>query len=417
MTAQPATIKVPNKFTTVWNSIKPYQIWYGGRGSAKSWTKAIQLLAKAKGANYNRTIFARDTQKNVRNSQFQLFKDIANRFDCFKNQFEISETYLKVTCKANGNFLQGGSFEQPDTLRSVADPTDFWAEEPITREAQIDRQDFFDITGSLRNSFGVPTQFHFTFNPISKETWIYKDFFEQDVFDCEKLFVNYWDNPFCPESLKTFLESLKVLDPKRYRVDALGEWGIAYEGLIYKDFEAVSEVPETQFYGLDFGFNDPCALVGVSIEDNPHSPKKDLFWEGLLYERGHTSQTLINRFEQIGVNKKLKMNCDNSRPEMIVDLQKAGYNAQACTKYKGSVTDGIAEVKKYNLKLKRGVKEMFDEVGNYVWAQRADGELIDEPDKNCIQHYMDGGRYGTEAANQPVFDLSDEAKRRISLIK
>jgi phage terminase large subunit len=88
---------------------------------------------------------------------------------------------MKIICRANGNFMMGGSFEQPDTLRSVADPTDFWAEEPITRESQINRQDFFDIVGSLRNAEGVQTQFHFTFNPISKQTWIYEDFFEKDI--------------------------------------------------------------------------------------------------------------------------------------------------------------------------------------------------------------------------------------------
>jgi phage terminase large subunit len=156
---------------------------------------------------------------------------------------------MKVTCNRNGNFLTGGSFEQPDTLRSVADPTDFWAEEPITRGSEIKRQDFFDIVGSLRNSFGLQTQFHFTFNPISKLTWIYKDFFEAQLYDVETVFANYWDNPFCPQSTIDFLESLKTLDPKRYEVDALGNWGVSYEGLIYPEYESVTEMPEVKFYG------------------------------------------------------------------------------------------------------------------------------------------------------------------------
>lgn len=410
MTAQAQIIEVPNKFIPNWDSQKPYQIWYGGRGSAKSWTKAIQLLMKSRQA-YSRTVFARDTQKNVRNSQYQLFKDIVNRFSFLRGEFSFFDSVMKVVNNNTGNFLIGGSFEQPDTLRSVADPTDFWAEEPITRESQIDRESFFDITGSLRNSFDVPTIFHFTFNPISKETWIYKDFFEADLFDAEKLFVNYWDNPFCPPSLVKFLESLKELDPKRYLVDALGNWGVAFEGLIYKDYEAVNadEVPEAQAYGLDFGFNDPCALVEIAAKDTPGQLKKDLFWSELLYEREHTSSSLIARFEQLKVNKKLLMFCDNSRPEMIADIQKAGYNAQACKKYKGSVADGIANVKKFNLKIKRGSKNLFDEIANYVWAENQ-GELIDEPDKRCLDHLMDSGRYGTDAVSQPVFEITDDIR-------
>jgi phage terminase large subunit len=388
-------VKIPPAYYRVWQSRRPYQIWYGGRGSAKSWTKAIYFLAKAETQAYCRTIFARDTQKNVRNSQYQLFKDITKRFPYFRDKFDFFDSTMKIVCKRNGNLLTGGSFEQPDTLRSVADPTDFWAEEPITRESEIKRQDFFDIVGSLRNSYGIQTQFHLTFNPISKQAWIYKDFFETQLYDCETLFVNYWDNPFCPEPLKTFLESLKTLDPKRYRVDALGEWGVSYEGLIYPDYESVKEMPEPMFYGLDFGYNDPCALVAGAVRDTPNQDKKDYFVAELLYETKHTSETLIKRFESIGVKKNLRMICDNARPEMIADLVKAGYRAEPCQKYKGSVADGINEVKKYNLKILSGSRNLFDEIATYCW--KADNEtLLDEPE-DSVNHALDAMRYALES--------------------
>src|SRR5687768_12922989 len=99
-------VNVPYKFTEVWNSAKPYQIWYGVRGSAKSWTKAIQFLCKAKQEQYFRGIFARDTQVSVRTSQYQLFQDVANKFDCFKDEFDFKDTEMKITCKATGNFMQ-----------------------------------------------------------------------------------------------------------------------------------------------------------------------------------------------------------------------------------------------------------------------------------------------------------------------
>lgn len=398
------SIDVPNAFTTVWESRKPYQIWYGGRGSAKSWTKAIYFLGVASKADYFRGIFARDTQKNVRNSQYQLFKDIAGRFDCFKGQFAFHDTTMKITHKASGNFLAGGSFEQPDTLRSVADPTDFWAEEPITREAQIKRQDFFDIKGSLRNSYGIPTKFHFTFNPISKQTWIYQDFFENDLYagEVEKLFVNYWDNPFCPADTVRFLESLRTLDPKRYLVDGLGNWGVAYEGLIYPNYTPVDDMPESKFYGLDFGYNDPCALIEQSIQDTPNQDSKDLFWRELLYESGHTSKTLIQRFVTLGISKTKVMICDNSRPEMIADLREAGYNVRACTKYKGSVADGINAVKKYKLNIVKGSRNLFDEISTYCWKAK-DEQLLEEPEDG-MDHLMDAGRYGLESVNVPRFE-------------
>lgn len=398
MTANNSTyaIQIPDKFTTVWNSILPYQIWYGGRGSAKSWTKAIYFLCKAMSKSYCRTVFARDTQKNVRNSQYQLFKDIANRFECFHGQFSFADTVMKITHNKSGNLLLGGSFEQPDTLRSVADPTDFWAEEPITREAQIKRQDFFDIVGSLRNADNVPTQFHFTFNPISKQTWIYQDFFESGMYEgeVETLFVNYWDNPFCPDSTKLFLRGLKTKDPKRYEVDALGNWGVAYEGLIYANYTPVPDMPESMFYGLDFGYNDPCALVEGMVFDTPNQDKKDLFVRELLYESQHTSSTLIQRFVNLGISKAKVMICDNARPEMIADLQQAGYNVRGCEKYKGSVADGINRVKKFNLKVVSGSRNLFDEISTYCWKAK-DEQILEQPEDG-MDHLMDAMRYGLE---------------------
>lgn len=402
MTTNSNIIQVPDPFTTVWNSDRPYQIWYGGRGSAKSWTKAIYFLCRASQKEYFRCIFARDTQKNVRGSQYQLFKDIIARFDCFRGQFSFHETTMKITHKASGNFLMGGSFEQPDTLRSVADPTDFWAEEPITREYAIKRSDFFDITGSLRNPYGIAPRFHFTFNPISKQTWIYQDFFQDGLYDgeVEILFVNYWDNPFCPESTVKFLQSLQRLDPKRYEVDALGNWGIAYEGLIYKDYTSVPDMPESTFYGLDFGYNDPCALVEGCVADTPNQDKKDLFFRELLYEVEHTSATLIARFQSLGISKTKQMICDNARPEMIADLKLAGYNAKACTKYKGSVADGINRVKKFKLNIVQGSRNMFDEISTYCWKAK-DGVILEEPEDG-MDHLMDAARYGTEVFAKPV---------------
>lgn len=400
--AKAFTIQVPDKFTTVWNSQKPYQIWYGGRYSAKSWTKAIYFLAKSMTQSYNRTVFARDTQKNVRNSQYQLLKDVSERFECFKGRFAFADTFMKITCRQNGNFLIGGSFEQPDTLRSVADPTDFWAEEPITRSNEISRQDFFDIVGSLRNAEGIQTQFHFTFNPISKTSWIYKDFFESNLYDCEKLFVNFWDNPFCPQSGLDFLESLKRVDSKRYKVDGLGEWGIAYEGLIYPQYEPLDEFPgDVQFYGLDFGYNDPCVLTAGRILDIPAQAKKDYIVHELLYETGHDGNSLADRFDTLKISKIKPIIYDNSRPEMALTLKNRGYNMKPCVKYAGSVKDGIGEVKKYNLRIVSGSRNLLDEISTYVFEAK-DEKLLEEPADNQCDHAMDAMRYALESVRKPT---------------
>ena len=223
-------LSIPQIYLPYFQDTKPVQVWYGSRFSAKSWTKCVQFLTQLTqknedgSAKYCRIIFARDTQKNVKNSQYQLFKDIAKRF-WTPGTFTFQDSFNKIICNETRNYAIGGSFEQPDSLRSVADPTDFWAEEPITRTNSIKRDDYLDIRGSLRNSYDIPVRFHFTFNPISKTTWIYKEFFEDPKPDVTILRANYIDNPFCPQSAINYLESIKKSDPARYRIEALGEWG------------------------------------------------------------------------------------------------------------------------------------------------------------------------------------------------
>ena len=172
--------------------------------------------------------------------------------------------------------MSGGSFEQPDTLRSVADVTDFWAEEPITRTFSIDRESFLDIVGSLRNSYGVVPRFHLTFNPIGKKNFIYEDFFSEnkiyDDNDVTVLHTTYLDNPFCPKDRIDFLNNLKRIDINRYYVDALGNWGEPQNNTpwftaLNKDRHVAKSVIEPYhnlpiYVSFDFNIDPMCAIVG-----------------------------------------------------------------------------------------------------------------------------------------------------------
>ncbi|MVM30480.1 hypothetical protein GO755_10580 [Spirosoma sp. HMF4905] len=204
----------------------PVQIWYGSRFSAKSYTKADEYLAKACGNAYFRGIYARQNKEDVKNSQYQLFKDKINRKPWLKRQFEVRDSDFVIRNRHTGNMLIPGSFDHPEKIMSIADPTDIWVEEPITRKGEIKRQDFLDMFGSLRNPYGVTPRFHFTFNPISVYSWIHETFFEKKEIPSHRVQANYDANPFCPPSALEFFSWLKDVDPERYRIDALGEWGV-----------------------------------------------------------------------------------------------------------------------------------------------------------------------------------------------
>lgn len=223
-------ITIPRVFIEKFNSQKPYQIWYGSRFSGKSWTKALQLLLTADSQEYFRGLFARRTQKEARDSQFQLFRDTLDRYPLLKSKFKIREHDMMIQHIHNGNFLKGASFEQPDSLMSVPDLTEMWIEEPITHDGQITRHSFLSIAGTLRNPHGLPSKFHFTLNPVGKNNFIYEDFFDPiklkyDDTRTDKVLANYYHNVYCPQDRIDFLGDVKKSDYARYRVDGLGEWG------------------------------------------------------------------------------------------------------------------------------------------------------------------------------------------------
>lgn len=202
------------------------QIWYGSRYSAKSYTKAQELLARAASNEYFRGIYARQNKEDVKTSQYQLFKDMINARPWLKRQFVPRDSDYVIDNIITGNKLIPGSFDHPEKIMSIADPTDIWVEEPITTKGEISRADFISMFGSLRNPHGVTPRFHFTFNPISVNSWIYTDFFEKQNIPSNRVLANYDDNPFCPESAFAFFDWLLKVDPDKYLIDAKGKWGV-----------------------------------------------------------------------------------------------------------------------------------------------------------------------------------------------
>ena len=259
-------IVLPRHYAKTFLSDATFKIWYGSRVSAKTWVKAVEFIYKCATQKYFRGLFARQTQKDARESQFQLFNDLITKiYPWLADEFVIHKSTMLITHK-NGNFMRGASFEDP--IRSLAEYTDFWIDEPITRQGSVKKTDLLDLKGTLRNSYGIKSQIHLTFNPVSKQTWIYKDFFEDVKFgDVDTLQCNYQHNSFCPPEKVTELEEYKYIDPDRYMVDSLGHWGevrnddpffnhanrIVFKPVVMQDIEDL-------WASFDFNF-DPTTVI------------------------------------------------------------------------------------------------------------------------------------------------------------
>jgi len=288
-------------------------------------------------------------------------------------------------------------------LKSIANITDIWIEE--TDEAL--KRDLLQLLLRLRGRNLIFPEFFTSFNPISEFHWLKETFFDKE-FKLASTFIletTYKNNKFLDEDYKQVLENMKEEDENYYNIYVLNKWGSLTKGIIYKHFKTVDNYDNIKqdnfFYGLDFGFNHPTALIKI------YEDEKKFYTEEEIYLSGLTSFDLIKLMNDLNISKTAEIYADNARPEMIKDLRNAGYNIFEAYKGKNSVKEGISFLKSceiYTLKSNYGLNK---ELSKYKWKETKDGRVLDEPVK-LFDDALDAVRYGiytrnkTFGTNKPV---------------
>ena len=218
--------------------------------------------------------------------------------------------------------------------------------------------------------FNPSDNFHFLYDLISRPEAIL-------------IHSTYKDNPFLGESQVREIENLIMYDESYYKIYALGEKGTGKTTIYthYKHYEHLPEIKET-YYGLDFGFNHPTALIEVNVIENT------CYVREIIYKERLTSADLINLMDELEISKKKEIACDYARPEIIEDLRRRGYNAKNAIK---EVKDGIDSVKSSALFIHKESINLLKELSAYKWKVNGD-MVLDEPVK-IYDDAVDAMRY------------------------
>jgi phage terminase large subunit len=229
----------------------------------------------------------------------------------------------------------------------------------------------------------------FDYNPSDSVSWLYELPQDESVL----IKSTYKDNPFLPESIKRQIEDLKRTDEAQYQIYALGEKAISRTN-IYNTWEFLSDKPmrfKNYVMGLDFGYNHPTALMRVYWCDN------DIYIEPVIYESYLTTSELIEKFKTLGINQTDDILADYSRPEIIAEMQNAGYNVNNANKV---VKQGIDYVKSFKVYAKDD-KRIIREYENYKYKKIGD-MITDEPIK-MFDDAMDAVRYAVTFIKEMYF--------------
>jgi phage terminase large subunit len=221
------------------------------------------------------------------------------------------------------------------------------------------------------------------FNPSDEFSWLYDHVQTRD--DCKFIKSTYLDNPFLPHEQVKEIENLKNVDSNFWRIYGEGERGHS-EGVIYTHWQTYSQDVEGRtVFGLDFGYNNPAALIKVTEKD------QDLYWKQELYQSGLTNSDLIPVVKQ--VCGRLPVYCDSAEPDRIEEMRRAGINAIPANK---NVKEGIDFIKSRKLFIWHGSVELLKEIKSYKYMDQGK-KLGNQPEVplKLNDHGCDGGRYGS----------------------
>jgi len=186
------------------------------------------------------------------------------------------------------------------------------------------------------------------------------------------------------------IESNRDKDPNWWRVYGLGLVG-KIEGLIHPNFTTIKEWPNygnIDGYGLDFGFNEPAALVHCKLLN------EFLVSDELLYETGLTNSDLDKRFVTLGlIRGQSEIIADCAEPKSIEELHRMGWNIKPAIKGPDSVVAGIQKVNQYKQVWTDRSINAIKEQRNYMWMRDKNAKILDCPANNGFDHCLDARRY------------------------
>lgn len=397
-------------------SKKRYIACKGSRGSKKSTTTALKLVYSMMyyyfkyGVKPHVLVIRRYMNTNWDSTRAQLVWAI-NRLG-LAGFWKIPQSEHTLTFLPSGQQILFRGMDDPQSITSitVADGNLCWVwiEEAfqITSEADFNKVDM-SIRGILPEPLFI--QFFLTFNPWSDKSWLKKRFFDNPDSNTLALTTTYKVNEFLSEQDRAIYEEMKQKNPRRYKIEGLGEWGIA-EGLIYEnwkieefDIDELVQIHANEkdsrglsafvpVHGMDFGYNDPTAFVGAYADKKRY--KIYIYFE--YYERQMENRKIANALIGAGFGRCV-IRADSEDPRTINELKLLGlYGIRGAKKGSGSVLGGIQKLQDYEIIVHPKCIHTAEALSNYAWKKdKLTDKIMNEPEHD-FSHIPDALRYGCE---------------------
>lgn len=389
-------------YGTYWNFKGRYAVVKGSRGSKKSKTTALWIIYNMMKYPDANTLVVRKTERTLKDSCFSDLKWAINRFGVEKF-WKATINPLELTYLPTGQKILFRGFDDPLKITSISVEKGVlcwcWIEEAYEI---FNESDFDMLNESIRGAMpeGLFKRFMITFNPWSDKHWLKRRFFDvPDSEDKIALTTTYLCNEWLDKSDRKLLEDMQFTNPRRWKVAAMGEWGVV-DGLIYENWfeedfkwrEIARQEGVKSMFGLDFGYtNDPTAFICGLID----TETKDIWIFDELYKKGMSNEMIYEEILHMGYSKE-KIVADSSEPKSIDRLYDLGLRRiKRARKGKDSIMNGIDFLQDFKIHIHPKCTNFITEISNYVWDEDKTGTKINKPIDD-FNHALDALRYSCE---------------------
>ena len=380
-------IFTPKAYPYIFDYSHRWEFWYGGAASSKSYSITQKLIIRACREKITIAV-CRRYGSTLRNSCFSLFKEILAKWK-LTSYVKIKETDMSIEFP-NGSKIIHLGLDDEQKLLSLNNVGCFWIEEAFEVKRDIVEQINLRMRAKNENQ-----QIIMSWNPISRNSWIF-DFVEVNPpKDSIKLHFTFKDNPFISQEYIDAMEEMRVRNPAKARIYYYGEYGVNPEGLVLTNWREQEFNPMElaaagleHRAGIDLGWIDKTAIID-SLYDREN---RIIYVFNEFYKSGCQLSEIADAIGEMNL-KKTKIYVDSSEPRSIQFLKNEGINAVGCTKGKDSVKAGLMFLQDNLIIVHPSCRNFIMELENFSYIKSKQTGEWTEDTTHEYSHAIDACRY------------------------
>ncbi len=398
-----------------------YKVYWGGRGSAKSWGIA-EALIRITAHRKCLVLCVREFQTSIKDSSHKLLKNTIERLGM---QAWFTVTADSIKSRSGAEFIFKGMHNNEQGIRSTEGVDITWVEEGQSMSAAS----WAALPATvLRND---DCEIWVSFNLMKESDATYVRFIDKDGKAKRGALVhkvNYDSNPYFGGKLREEMEADKANDFDLYEHVWLGMPQKKSNAIVFNGKYRIDTFADDLhthawnsriFQGADFGFaDDPATLVRSFIIDNTATRytcenadptpdgkpgKRTLYIEYAIFGYHVDLDDMPAFYDRVPNSRNHHIKADASRPETISHLGRHGFAISAAEKWDGCVEDGITHLRGFDeIVIHTRCVEMANEA--YMYRYKTDPKAVDDRGQPLVlpvvldkfNHGWDAQRYALD---------------------